>query len=168
VRSGDSLWSLAHRFNMDLSDLKRINGLKSKDPIRPGQKLIVASRHSHRRSLKRSSAASGHYIVQKGDTLWDVARHFNMDLAELKQVNGLKSKDPIRPGQTLIVAPRHSHGQPSNRKSAASGHYIVQKGDTLWDVAQRFSTTVRQLIAANRLDSSVPLQPGQVLTVARQ
>ncbi len=168
LRRGDNFHKLAYRYGCDVDELLKVNRLSSAY-ARPGETIIVPLGRG------KTLLASGEdqlYTVQGGDSLWGLAHRFDMELTDLKRINGLKSVDSIHPGQKLIVAAHHERlradQKQSKRIAESSGQYIVQKGDTLWNVALRFSTTVEQLIASNRLDSTTPLQPGQVLMVARK
>lgn len=164
LRRGDSFHKVAYRYGCNVDELLKVNRLSSAY-AHPGQTIIVPL---GRGKQLLASGADQLYTVRSGDSLWGLAHRFDMDLADLKRINGLKAKDPIHPGQKLIVAAyRHEHGHRRLSKQArSSGHYVVQKGDTLWGLAQRFSTTVKHLAAANRLDTTSPLKPGQVLMVA--
>ncbi|MBL3655025.1 transglycosylase SLT domain-containing protein [Fulvivirga sp. 2943] len=111
VRYGDVLGKIAQRYNVRVSDIKKWNNLHNNN-IRIGQRLAIwqssghaAPASSHRTSVVSTNAdGSKFYVVQPGDTLWDISRRFNnLTLAELKQINQLKSND-IKPGQKLIVS----------------------------------------------------------------
>ncbi|UII21776.1 lytic transglycosylase domain-containing protein [Fulvivirga ligni] len=111
VRYGDVLGKIAQRYNVRVSDIKKWNNLRS-NTIRVGQRLAIWSRDGYSAPAPAQSApvvvssANGAklYVVQPGDTLWDISRKFNnLTLAELKQLNQLKSND-IKPGQKLIVS----------------------------------------------------------------
>lgn len=166
LRRGDNFHKLAYRYGCDVDELLKVNRLSSAY-ARPGETIIVPL---GRGKKLMASGTDQLYTVQSGDSLWGLAHRFDMDLADLKRINGLKPKDPIHPGQKLIVATHHgfqrADEKPAKRVAESSGRYVVQRGDTLWNVAQRFSTTVQHLIASNRLDSSAPLKPGQVLMIA--
>ncbi|UII27745.1 LysM peptidoglycan-binding domain-containing protein [Fulvivirga maritima] len=111
VRYGDVLGKIAQRYNVRVSDIKKWNNLHS-NTIRIGQRLAIWQNggqpvpSSAPRTTVVSTNADGSkfYVVQPGDTLWDISRRFNnITLAELKQMNQLKSND-IKPGQKLIVS----------------------------------------------------------------
>ena len=95
VRSGESLWSIAHRYGMSVRQLQAWNGLSKHSVIRPGQRLHIAAgllANPHVRTI--------HYTVRRGDSLYLIAKKFNVTVRELRHWNGLRS-DLLRPGQHL-------------------------------------------------------------------
>ncbi|WP_197490424.1 LysM peptidoglycan-binding domain-containing protein [Halothiobacillus diazotrophicus] len=173
LRRGDSFHKVAYRFGCDVDELIKVNRLSS-TYAHPGETIIVP--------LDRKSHLAGvHdrlYTVRDGDSLWGLSRKFNVDVADIQHMNGLKKDSVIRPGEKLIVgferdvpaaAAHRDHEKVSKVATSAvrqKHRYTVKKGDTLWNVAQRFSTTVHELLSVNGLKSSEPLQPGQVLVIA--
>ncbi|MGC8696960.1 MAG: LysM peptidoglycan-binding domain-containing protein, partial [Halothiobacillus sp.] len=154
---------------------------------RPGETILVPLGRGEK--ARMASGADQMYTVQTGDSLWGLARRFNMELADLQHMNGLKAKEEIKPGQKLVVAsvnrqpaqahaarvvlktplaPHQAQAVVLKTKSRGANHYTVKKGDTLWNVAQRFSTTVTQIALANRIKTNEALKPGQILVIASQ
>lgn len=89
VQSGDSLYSIARRFNTTVDELKTINNLTS-DILSIGQKLLIPS------STERT------YIVKSGDSLWKISREFGVSVNEIRKLNNLTS-DILTIGQQLII-----------------------------------------------------------------
>lgn len=87
VQKGDSLWTIAKKYNTTVENLKNVNKL-STNMIKVGQKLVIPNKNE--------------YIVVKGDSLWKIASKYNTSINEIKKLNDLKS-DVIKPGQKLIV-----------------------------------------------------------------
>ena len=142
VKKGDSLWSIAKKYNMTVDELKSINNLKS-NLLSIGQRL----------KIKGSSVNLDNqniYIVKKGDTLYKIANMYGITVDNLKALNNLKS-NILSIGQKLIV--------PSKNKI-----YIVQKGDSLWSIARKYGTTVDSIKKNNNLSTNV-LQIGQKLKI---
>ncbi|MEQ9593197.1 MAG: LysM peptidoglycan-binding domain-containing protein [Cyclobacteriaceae bacterium] len=116
VRSGDVLGKIAERYRVRVGDIKSWNNLSS-NMIRTGQNLkiwVLPSYHSEA-LVARNNAGSQHapakvslpnskiYVVQPGDTLWDISRKFDgLTIEKLKTLNNLKSNN-LQPGQKLIV-----------------------------------------------------------------
>jgi membrane-bound lytic murein transglycosylase D len=95
VRRGDSLYRIARAFNTTVQKIKRGNNLKS-DLLRVGQKLVI-------RSGKPEGAVL--YTVRRGDTPFEIAKKFGMNLNYLLSLNGLNIRSKIYPGQKLWVTP---------------------------------------------------------------
>jgi len=94
-----------------VDQLLTVNGLSTSSVIRPGQSLSLgtpAKQTATTVSTKSVSntakaTANGYYTVKAGDTLYRIAVNHGMDVATLKQINGLTG-DNIAPGTTLKVA----------------------------------------------------------------
>ena len=109
------------------------------------------------------------YTVRPGDNLGAIARRYRTSVDSLVRLNGLRSRTLIYPGQVLRVPGGiGSSDTPAPVvTSAAPGEtvvYTVRGGDTLFQIAQAFKTTVEKIKAANNLDSDI-LFVGQKLTI---
>lgn len=140
VKSGDTLYSIANKYNTTVNDLKTINNLTSNN-LYIGQKL----------KLKSDYEKNDVYIVKKGDSLWSIANKYNITVSELKEKNNLKNNN-LSVGQQLIL--------PSSYVV-----YTVQKGDSLYSIARKFNTTVSNLESINNLKTS-NLSIGQKLLIS--
>lgn len=140
VQSGDTLYSIAKKYNITVDELKAINDLIS-DNLSIGQLLNVPSGLS----LVNS------YIVNSGDTLYSIAKKFNISVNKLKEYNNLNS-NLLSVGQKLLI--------PIGEDTT----YVVQAGDTLYKIARDFNTTVDEIKRLNNLTNNV-LSIGQILIV---
>jgi LysM repeat protein len=104
------------------------------------------------------------YVVQKGDTLWGIAKSHNCTIAELARWNSLHKPYLLSVGQTLRV---NSSSQSSSTYSGSGESYVVVKGDTLWKISRRYNCTVANLVRWNNLTSSHVLSVGQELQVSQ-
>ncbi|MGD2081744.1 MAG: LysM peptidoglycan-binding domain-containing protein [Chromatiales bacterium] len=108
--------------------------------------------------------AARYLVVNKGDTLWTIARQHGLSVAELSRTNRLSPSKPLYPGQRLKVPA----GAPGGAGAAKSPEwYTVRRGDSLSSIGRRFDVPVETLTRWNRLDAPDALQPGQRLLVAR-
>lgn len=141
VKRGDTLYSIANKYNTTVSELKKLNNLTS-NSLSIGQKLNIPS--------ISSSDINQTYIVQKGDTLYSIANKFNLTVSELKNINNLSS-NLLSIGQILQVT-----------NVVDNNVYTVQKGDSLYSIATKYNTTVDNLKKINNLTSN-NLSVGQKL-----
>ena len=146
VKKGDSLWKIANKYNTTVEKLKSANNLKT-NTLSVGQKLVIPS-------ISVSPEVSDTYIVQKGDSLWSIANKFNMTVSELKNLNNL-TNDLLSIGQVLKIKDSSNNGKTT---------YTVQKGDSLWVIANKYGITTEELKSYNNLTSNL-LSIGQVLKI---
>ena len=160
VRKGDTLSEIAEKFNVSVRKLKQWNRLRSSQ-IRAGQWLTIYVREGSQTpspAIARKTAEKGlKYRVRKGDTLSEIAEKFNVSVRKLKQWNRLRSSR-IRAGQILIV------GKPE-QTSSSNLTYRVRKGDSLYEIAQKYNISIEELKRWNGLRSN-RIQPGQVLKIS--
>jgi membrane-bound lytic murein transglycosylase D len=169
VRSGDSLYAIARRYGSSVSAIRQANALRG-SLIRPGQNLIVPRFGTEVRTAsnqRQRSADNGVYVVQRNDTLWDIATGFSVSVDSLCAANGLSRRDLIRPGQRLNIPDGASTYTPPTRQQASresSATYTVRSGDTLSDIASDHNVSVGALKRANGLRSS-RIYPGKKLRI---
>lgn len=171
VKSGDSLWAIANRYNTTVAKLQQLNNI-SGSLIYPGQVLKVSEDSAQKPNPPApnpSNPGTSTYTVKSGDSLWVIANKFNMTVAQLQQLNNL-SGSLIHPGQVLKVKgePAKNPDPPApNPSNPSTTTYTVKSGDSLWAIANKFGTTVNKLMSLNNLKSSI-IYPGQVLKVSGQ
>ena len=134
VKSGDTLYGIAKRYNLTVNELKELNNLTS-DSLSIGQKLKV------KETLNDNANT---YVVEKGDTLYGIASKFNITVDELKKANNL-SNNTLSIGQVLTIP------SDNNQNTII---YTVQKGDTLYSLARTYKTTVDEIKRLNNLTSN--------------
>ncbi len=152
VQKGDSLWSIAKRFNVGVNEIKSANNLSS-NLISVGQQLVIPG-------VAPSDQTNVTYVVQKGDSLWSIANANNITVDELANLNDLAT-NTIYVGQVLQIPNTGNSGITTPDVDTV---YIVQKGDTLYSIALKYNTTPTAIMNKNNLTSNV-LSVGQTLTI---
>ena len=94
------------------------------------------------------------YIVKTGDTLSAIASKYQTTVDHLVDLNQIKNKNLIYPGQILRLA------------TASAKIYTVQPGDTLTKIAKKYNTTVDKLATTNKIKNKNLIQIGQQLTIS--
>lgn len=114
------------------------------------------------------------YMIQSGDTLWDLAKRFDTTVAELCELNGLNKDSVLQIGRVIDVPTGDSKEmeitketatqyQPSTYEGVGQS-YLIASGDSLSRIAKKFGTTVDALKAANSLTSD-RIYSGQKLLI---
>jgi membrane-bound lytic murein transglycosylase D len=183
VRRGETLSSIARRFGTSTAVLRDMNRLSS-SRIRAGSTLLVPTgaeapqyASAPARTERRATKAAGNttYRVRRGDTLWGIAKEFDVRITDLRAWNGLGRRARIHPGQRLVV---QSDAEPSARIRTAdlTGDgtpslkpkrltYRVKRGDTLWSLSKNFGVPISDIRKWNRLGRSSTIKYGQRLVL---
>ena len=150
------MYSIARLYGVSVSDLKNYNNLTS-DNLSIGQLIkipeaISAVTPSEDEVINEGSV----YVVQKGDTLYSIAKKYNTTVDKLKEVNSIIN-DILTVGMNLLV--------PENDLSDIIVHKVIS-GDSLWSIAKKYNTTIDTIKKLNNLVSDL-LVIGQDLQVKR-
>ena len=140
VKSGDTLYGIASKYNTTVDELKSLNNLTS-NTLSIGQTLKIPS--------GTTSNNTSTYTVVKGDTLYGIANKYNTTVDELKSLNNL-TNNTLSIGEVLKVP------------SSGNVTYTVKSGDTLYSIAREFGTTISAITDLNNLETTV-LSVGQKL-----
>ena len=108
VKRGDSLWKIGQRYGVSVRQLTGWNGIARNGILRPGQKLTLWFAETDKRNAKPRGATQPlrdlfHYTVKKGDSLWLIARKFNVTVKQLLAWNDLSESRLLYPNQKITV-----------------------------------------------------------------
>lgn len=162
VQPGDTLSTIAKKFNTSVETLVDLNNISNPNLIYPGQVLKIPTITNKNTSSGASQKQHVNtYIVHQGDTLSGIAAKFGTTVRELVLLNGITNPNLIYPGQILKL---DSSGVLRSARKF-SGIYVVKEGDTLSSIADKFHTTVRDLVEFNDIKNENLIYPGQVLKI---
>lgn len=178
VQSGDSLWSIAQKYNTSVSQLKSVNKL-SGDMIFPNQVIETEKKkpsntnsNTTKPNSNNQTTTSTTYTVKGGDTLSGIAAKHKISLSNLMKWNKLDTT-LIFPGNVFVVSKGGSAGsssgssadkEPSKEQVATTTVYTVKSGDSLSRIASQHGVTVANLKKWNGLKSDF-LSIGQKLNL---
>lgn len=172
VQSGESLTSVARKYNMSVQDLAALNGLSVTDGILINQKLKVSgtpvkssgsTSSSSGNTSSSNSANTGTYKVQSGDTLTAIAKKLGVSNADIAALNSFNANSPLIAGQTIKVPA--TNAQVERKLNNQSVKYTVQSGDSLTSVANKYGISVDELATANNLSRTAGLIRGRTITI---
>lgn len=190
IRSGDTLSTIAKRYNTTTAVLKQVNRLRG-NSIRAGKHLIIptsvrtldhyalsAEQRLKKTQSRKRKGSKSEYIVQAGDTLWEISRKFKVSHRSLAKWNGMAPRDTLKPGHKLVVWTKGggkkiagdvvvpTTGAALTGETRRKIRYTVRSGDSLSRIAGRFKVSVADLKRWNgSIAKAKYLKPGQRLTV---
>lgn len=107
VQRGETLGSIAARYDTTVAELMRINGISNPNLIHPGQVIKVPGSAGDGSSSGGSSGGGDTiYVVRRGDTLSQIAARYGVTSAAIAQANGIRDASKIYEGQRLVI-PAH-------------------------------------------------------------
>ncbi|MFM9104578.1 MAG: LysM peptidoglycan-binding domain-containing protein [Cyanobium sp.] len=158
VRTGETLSEIAERHGVSLSRLMQANGIAKPDHVEIGQRLTIPGSGSTARSASSPGGSQGTapYTVKSGETLSEIADRFSTTTARLIQINRISDPDLVMSGTRLQVPVTAQRSAPAAPSSAAvnrnASEHVVQSGENLSLIAERYGTSVSRLVALNQLE----------------
>ncbi len=168
VQSGQTLSTIAAKYKVSVSDIKRWNNLKS-NMIYAGQKLKIYTNSPPKSSSTSSTTSESNpapknvssqsgttnqsqniiHTVKSGETLTFIASQYGVSVDSIKKWNNLSS-DKIVVGQKININPTKQ----SNSSSTTQKIHTVKSGETLSSIAKKYNTTIDAIMKTNNLKSS--------------
>ena len=201
VRKGDNLSSIADKYNVSVSDLKKWNNLKKntvasgkvlkikttervvskvkkeiksdKKATDPKNEVVADKENSDSEVAEKKEYKTQEYVVLKGDNLSNIAKKHKVSAEDLKLWNNL-TDDNIQLGSTIIVSrieivvAEKPNKKPKSAKKPkkVDEHYYVQKGDSLYKIAKKYpGVTISDIKKWNGI-SNENLKPGMKLKIS--
>ena len=188
VRVGDTLSAIGNRYGVGIQSLASLNALGAPYIIRTGQTLLIpATSDSPAAAVTQPAVAVSAppaapvtggivYAVAQGDSLSALSNRFGVTVEALAAANHISLNSLITIGQQLVIPAAGSgsaHPRPCPARRASppppcrrqTGSYVVQAGDTLSAIAQRYGMTTDALAAQNNMATSAIIAVGRQLTV---
>jgi LysM repeat protein len=176
VEAGDSLGALALKFNVDAKEIMRANDISDPNALRVGQNIVIpgysvsisaAPQAAEGGNAGEATGAGGDevvHVVQPGEGLFEIAALYGVNASAIAQANGVNTPNLLRAGQKLII-PGITQ---SEARRARSTIHVVQSGETLISIAQRYGVSAEAIAAENELANPNALRVGQELMIPNQ
>ncbi|MBC6695458.1 LysM peptidoglycan-binding domain-containing protein [Terrisporobacter mayombei] len=162
VRLGDTLSFIARRFDTTVNDLVELNDIANPNLIYPGEILKIPTVGNEDSKSSSARQYTKTYIVQRGDTLTSISRKFDISVDRLAEINNIQDINLIYPGQVLKIESSRIYRDDDKK---FKGLYVVQNGDTLTSVANKFDKKLGELMKDNDVISSDLIHNNQVLKI---
>lgn len=154
ISYGDTLSGIAKDYNTTVERLVKLNNILNPNLIYAGETLIVPV---------NNNVTTGNdiiYIVKRGDTLWNIARSYNVTVRQIANINNIKNPNLIYIGQRLII-PTISN----NSYDTDYTLYKIRYGDTLYSIARRYNTSIANIVRLNRIKNPNLIYAGETIRI---
>ena len=158
VKRGDNLWDLSVKYDTEVKIIKEINYLDN-NLLSINDTLLIPLG----KSKSNSFIPYEMYIVSEGDTLWGIAKKYNLDVRDLARMNSLNENEYLQLGQQLSIGNKNIHRNIESKKRTIL--YSVKQGDNLYKISELFDVTIRSIEEINNFNEST-LMPGQIIKIA--
>ena len=158
IKKGDNLWDLAMKYDTEVKIIKEINYLNN-DLLSIDDTLLIPLG----KTKSNSFIPYEMYIVSEGDSLWSIARKYNLEVRDLARMNSLNENEYLQLGQQLSIGNKNIHRNMESKKRTIL--YSVKQGDNLYKISELFDVTIKSIKEINNFNETT-LMPGQIIKVA--
>ena len=186
VKKGETLWSIAQKYNLSVDLILATNNLANSELISIGQEMKIPS---HKNAVAEKNMVYQSvineknnnindnisqpekvepfvYVVKAGDNLWNISLKYGVSVEVIVEVNNLGDKDLLSLGQKLEIPAIGGGGSDSYQEQEPTIiTYTVVKGDTLWGISKRYDVMMSSIISTNNLKEIFRLSIGQELKI---
>lgn len=157
VLAGETLFIIAKKYQTSVEQIRELNGLPDYS-IKLGQLLIIND--AAKEVVEDTETTTFIHTVQAGETLYGIAKKYNMKVDELKRINNLVN-ETLAVGQKLKLNKSETETIERSTNELPATH-MVEKGDTLYSISRKYQIAVSDLKKLNSLEAEV-ISIGQVL-----
>ena len=158
ITKGDNLWSLAVKYDTEVDIIREINYLRT-DILSIGSTLLIPLGKTESNKFIPYEM----YIVSEGDSLWKIARKYNLEVKDLARMNSINENSYLYLGQQLTVGNKNIHRNIESKKRTIL--YSVKQGDSLYKIAELFDVSIKNIKEINEMNND-SLMPGQIIKVS--
>lgn len=167
VKPGETLSQIAEAYGTTVEELRALNNLGDVDFVWYGQRLVVESDETAQPRESAVVQTIVYYQVQPGDTLSGIANAYGIGLAHLVELNRISPSGRLYVGQTLAVPAKEVRltGTAPTAITADLAVHVVQAGEHIGTIAERYGVSVNALVRTNGLVNPSLILPGQRLRI---
>jgi LysM repeat protein len=174
VKKGDTLWSIAQKYNLSVDLILATNNIANSELIsikdatsekNMFSQQVVDKKNNNVNNINQPEKVEPIvYTVKAGDNLWNISRKYGVSVEVIIEVNNLRDKDLLSLGQKIEIPAIGGGVSNSKQKQEPTiVTYTVVKGDTLWSISQRYDVKMSSIISTNNLKEISRLSIGQKL-----
>lgn len=151
IERGDTLSDLAIKYGTTVDRLVELNNIANPNLIFAGNTLLVPINDGKKQTVT--------YTVKRGDTLSGIAKKYGVSVQQLINANNIKNPNLIYVGQILTI-PMESNIHDMNHIL-----YTVRRGNSLYQIARMYNTSIAQIVRLNRIKNPNLIYAGEILRI---
>jgi LysM repeat protein len=163
VANGDSLLSIAARYGSSVNRILAANpNLKAKAPLPVGLAIAVPVVFTEEKpvALPAASGEPTYYTIEEGDIPLTIAAQFDIPVELLLAANNIADPTMLQVGQQLLIPPNEGLTQ-----GVPIILYDLEENDTLLEIASKFGSSVKDILAVNPNLIPSALKPGETVAI---
>jgi len=180
VRKGETLSSIAKRYNVSLSALIEVNSIRNPHRIRANRYLTIPAYDGYTRAggkyfTNKASLSDTDFItykIKRGDTIYEIAQLFQTDVKSIKFYNNIRN-NLIFPGDVLKIPTNEVKTQKKEETFLTSDTindkgvivYEIKTGDSIYTIARKFNCSVSDIKKWNSIANKKYIYPGEKLYI---
>ena len=149
---------MAKTYDTEVSIIKQVNYLRS-NILKPGETLLIPVSKDENQYFVPFEM----HIVSEGDSIWSIAKKYNIAMDDIIEMNNLNPKKYLQLGQQLSLGNKNIYRNIDSNKRTIL--YSVKQGDNLYKIANIFDVTIDSILEINDIDE-FNLMPGQIIKVS--
>lgn len=171
VQSGDTLFSIALRFDVAANSLVAANTIINPDNLSAGTELVIPGYQPNSGSTSGGTAGAGSgasgaassdnwatHVVRQGEGLYQIANQYGVEAQAIADANSMTDLNTLFVGQELIIPG-------VDAEVAGSQLHVVQAGEGLISIAGRYGISVDAIVEANKITNPNAIYVGQELII---
>tara|TARA_Y100001968_G_scaffold290390_1_gene294142 strand:+ start:153 stop:950 length:798 start_codon:yes stop_codon:yes gene_type:complete len=167
AKSGDTLFKLSEQYGVSLKELMHKNNFNDANKILEGKVIIIPLNNNHNENQINT------YKVIKGDTLYKIARDFNVNLKDIISINNLNATSFLKPNQIIIIPKGSIYKKvPNNNKNINLAnkkvfYHQTYKIEELSDIAAIHKIPKEEILTLNKLNDPIRINPNTKLKIRK-
>ncbi len=162
IKSGDTIYKLAMKYNTTVEAILRVNPGINPNNLQIGQRICIPESGSG--PGPRCPVGTFEYTIRSGDTIYNLAMKYNTTVEAILRVNPGLDPNNLRVGQSICIP---GQTPPKPRCPVGTFEYTIKAGDSIYNLANKYNTTVEAILRVNPGLNPNNLQIGQMICIPR-
>lgn len=148
IQPKETLYSISKKFNVSVDEIKKINTDLTDNSLKIGQVILIPEKLQKKQSKLNSN--KNEHIVQSQETLFGIARNYNVSVQDLEDINEEALKEGLRTGQKIKIPNKKKtlDGKPRIITNETVFHKVIL-GETKYSISKTYKISIEQLEIQN-------------------